>query len=65
LLNPKTSKTPNEEARRRLYRPLTDISLPPSEKLNLFRRLVGGAKVGNVAVGEETGKVSRGTAIPV
>lgn len=46
------------EAKNRLYKPLSEITLPSADKLSQFRQLVGGAKVGNVTIGEATGKVS-------
>lgn len=42
----------------KFYKPADAIKLPPPEKLLQFRQLIGGAKVGNVVVGEATGKVS-------
>lgn len=41
-----------------LYKSAPDINLPSKEKLEMFRRLVGGAKVGNVTVGEAAAEVS-------
>ncbi|KAJ7582490.1 putative alanine racemase-domain-containing protein [Mycena floridula] len=39
-----------------VYKASDQISLPTPEKLQLFREFVGGSKVGNVSIGEETGQ---------
>lgn len=41
-----------------IYKSPADIKLPSTDKLAQFRQLAGGAKVGNINVGEAVGKVS-------
>lgn len=40
-----------------LYKPADAITLPSEEKLELFRRLIGGAKVGRISIGEGAAEV--------
>ncbi|CAA7267982.1 unnamed protein product [Cyclocybe aegerita] len=47
---------PVDRARQALYKSSDLISLPPPDKLSQFRRLVGGSKIGQVTIGESTGK---------
>lgn len=44
-------------AKEELYKSPDEITLPSPEKLDLFRSLVGSAKVGNVSIGEEAAEV--------
>ncbi|KIY43699.1 hypothetical protein FISHEDRAFT_53642 [Fistulina hepatica ATCC 64428] len=40
-----------------LYKPASEISIPPADKLEAFRNLVGGAKIGNATVADGTAKI--------
>ncbi|KAF9532404.1 putative alanine racemase-domain-containing protein [Crepidotus variabilis] len=53
---PFDQKNTAAEVREILYKSADQISLPPDAKLDSFRRLVGAACVGKVAVGEDIGK---------
>ncbi|KAJ3517801.1 hypothetical protein NLJ89_g285 [Agrocybe chaxingu] len=43
-------------ARQALYKSSDLINLPPPDRLSQFRRLIGGSKIGQVTIGESTGK---------
>jgi hypothetical protein len=44
-----------------LYKPADKIVPPPSEELDIFRGLIGSAKVGNVNIGEGAAEVGQFT----
>lgn len=45
-------------ATKNLYKTASEITLPDNDQLERFRAYIGGSKVGDVAVQEETSKVS-------
>ncbi len=55
---PLQPQCPEAEVIQHLYKSEGEIKMPPRERLDAFRALVGGAKVGSVTVGEDVAKVS-------
>ncbi|KAL4262935.1 Mini-chromosome maintenance complex-binding protein [Pleurotus pulmonarius] len=53
---PLQPQCPEAEVIQHLYKSEGEIKMPPKERLDAFRALVGGAKVGSVTVGEDVAK---------
>lgn len=48
---------PSKEGGFNFYKSADEIVLPPPDKLDAFRSLIGGAKVGNVTIGDGAAEV--------
>ncbi|KAF9492272.1 hypothetical protein BDN71DRAFT_1451837 [Pleurotus eryngii] len=53
---PLQPRCPDGKIIEHLYKSGSEIKMPPTERLDAFRSLVGGAKIGSVTVGEDVAK---------